>query len=48
MRVKQRVGGQHRVGIAFAAQDEQPELGLVQPQMQDRVVQFARQQQRPE
>ena len=48
VRGQQRVGGEHPLRIALAAKHQQAEIGLVQPQMQQRVIQFARHRQRPE
>ena len=48
VRLQQRVGGEHAGRLALAAEGENAERGLVQAQMQDRVIQRARQRQRPE
>ena len=46
--VEERVVGQHLGGIALRLEDQHADLGLVEAQMQDGVVQLARQPQRPE
>ncbi len=45
---QQRVDGEDKLRIPLAAEHEQTEIGFVQPQMQQRIVEFPRHCQRPE
>ena len=46
--MEERVERGHRAEVAFGLDDELPDPRLVQPQMEQRVVEFPRQEERPE